>query len=120
MKKRANASLTVYYDEGCGPCTFVARLLDRLNWLARIWFRPAAQFPDPTGREYEDMHAVRGDGQLFAGYEAYQQIAWRIPLLWLFAPIMYLPPVAWLGRRVYRRIADSRDCEVEPESSPPT
>jgi predicted DCC family thiol-disulfide oxidoreductase YuxK len=117
LKVPKSPSLTVFYDEGCGPCTRVANLLDRLNWLNAIWFRPAAEYPDGTGDEYHDIHSVRGDGRVFLGFATYQQIAWRIPLLWLVAPIMYFPPVTWLGRKAYRRIADSRGCEVEAPPS---
>ena len=63
-----------------------------------------------------DMHAARPGGAdewvVTRGYEAYQQIAWRVPPLWPALPLLYLPPVAAVGRAVYRRVADSRACRV--------
>jgi len=35
-------------------------------------------------------------------------LVWALPLLWIFLPLMYLPPVRWLGGKVYRHIANNR------------
>ncbi len=63
-----------------------------------------------------DMHAAErisdGGWSITQGYAAYQRIAWRVPLLWLTLPLIYLPPVVSIGRSSYRRVADSRACSV--------
>ena len=110
LRPKPRATLVVYFDETCGPCTRTARLLDALDWIGRVRFRPAAEHPTAKGEQYADILSKRRDGRAYAGYATYQQIAWRIPLLWIAAPVLYLPPVAWAGRRIYRRIADSRRC----------
>ncbi len=113
LRPRPKASLVVYYDEGCGPCTATARVLDRLNWLGRVRFRQAAEHPTAEGDQYVDIHATRRDGRVFRGFATYRQLAWRMPPLWPLAPLLYVWPVTWLGRRLYRRIADGRRCAVE-------
>ena len=113
MKNSSKATLSVYYDEGCGPCTTIARLIDRFNWFGHVRFLEAAEYPEKTGDEYVDIHSIDATGAVFQGYETYQQLAWRIPILWPVAPFMYLPPVAWLGQEIYRRIADSRTCRLD-------
>ena len=35
-------------------------------------------------------------------------MAWRIPVLWWLAPLLYLPGVPWLGRKLYRWVAKNR------------
>jgi hypothetical protein len=52
------------------------------------------------------------------GYSAYQQIAWRVPVLWPSLPVIYLPPVVAIGWRVYRRVADSRACKLASPHKP--
>jgi predicted DCC family thiol-disulfide oxidoreductase YuxK len=65
-----------------------------------------------------DMHAVRGE-QVWRGFEAYRVLLRRIPLLWALLPLLYIPPVPALGRRVYRRVADARTCSIV-QAVPPT
>jgi len=55
-----------------------------------------------------DMHVITPVGQTYAGFDAYRSLAWVIPLLWLVLPLLYLPPVKWLGSKIYRRVADNR------------
>lgn len=113
VRQRPRARLAVYYDEGCGPCTTVAVWLDRLNWFGWVQFAPAATFPSGQGEEYVDIHGVHDAGAIYRGYSTYQQIAWRIPLLWILAPLLYVPPIPQIGRRIYRRVADARACQVD-------
>jgi predicted DCC family thiol-disulfide oxidoreductase YuxK len=35
-------------------------------------------------------------------------MAWRLPLLWAVAPLLYLPGVPWLGQKVYLWVARNR------------
>jgi predicted DCC family thiol-disulfide oxidoreductase YuxK len=55
-----------------------------------------------------DMHAVTASGKILVGYDAYRAIAARMPLVFWFAPIMALPGVSHVGRRIYRHVADNR------------
>ncbi len=117
FRSAPSASLVVYYDESCGPCTKTARLLDRLNWFSWVRFRRACDFDADDGRQYIDIHAQRRDGRLFVGYATYQQIARRIPILWLILPFLHLWPITQIGRWTYRRIADRRQCVTEGPGS---
>ena len=59
----------------------------------------------------KDMHAVSGE-KTWMGYDAYRAIAARIPLLWPAWPFLSLWPVTHFGRKIYRRVADTRSCEL--------
>lgn len=116
--------IRVLYDGNCGLCRRTMGVLGVFDWFQQL--RPVNALDrsrvESEGLGYlddadlmQDMHAAwrAGDDWRDArGYAAYQAIAWRVPLLWPVAPLLYLPPVAAVGRGVYRRVADSRACRV--------
>lgn len=117
MGRTVRGHVTILYDGGCRMCRrtiLVVRSLDVWSTLETI--------PGPAGdsrrRRYtqitddmlaHDLFAI-SDGRIVHGYDAYVLIASRMPLLWPAALLMRLPPVSAVGRRVYRRVADSRSC----------
>jgi len=58
-----------------------------------------------------DMHIIEGS-RSWKGYQAYQRISLHVALLWILVPLLYFPPIKFIGERIYRRIADSRTCQV--------
>ena len=114
MRSAPDATLIVYYDETCGVCMRTASALDWLNGLNRIRFLPASDHPTAGDDAYLDILSQGSDGRTHRGFSTYQQIVWRIPALWWLLPIIYLPPVPFIGRWVYRRIADNRQCKLNP------
>ena len=110
LKARPHASLVVYYDETCDFCTRIAQRLDRINWLGRVRFREAREHPTLQSRQYDDIQAIRKDGECYSGLPTYRQIAWRIPILWLLAPLLYIRPFKTIAAKMYRKAADSREC----------
>ena len=65
-----------------------------------------------TGVRFEDAeeaaYAVRPDGTQFAGFDAFRQMAWQLPATVLIAPLLYVPGVPQVGRRVYAWVKDNR------------
>jgi predicted DCC family thiol-disulfide oxidoreductase YuxK len=112
---------TVLYD---GRCTFCRGsmegllafdLLDRLTPLDSHASETRARFPtlDPEQVQRELVVALppKADrpGDRFAGgFDAFRVIAWRIPSLMPFAPLLYLPLVRPIGRVVYAFVAKRR------------
>lgn len=110
------APMTVIYDGGCGLCRRALAILLALDWCRALrpldlqkWEIVSAEFPW-LDREacLRDMHAVSGGGRTTRGFDAYRAMCPRLPVLALFTPLLWLPPVAALGRAVYRRVADRR------------
>ena len=66
----------------------------------------------------EALHLVDGDGN-HVGYDAVRRAAEVLPLTFLWAPLLGLPPVRWVGIRVYRRVARNRKCTI-PRIEPAT
>ncbi len=52
----------------------------------------------------QSMHVVSRSGRITAGFDGVRSVAASLPLFWPVAPILYLPGVAWLGRRVYNSL----------------
>jgi predicted DCC family thiol-disulfide oxidoreductase YuxK len=114
-------SISVFYDGGCGLCRPTIDLLRRLDLRRRIEFLDVHQdwpairhrFPG-LSREacLTDMHAVDRSGQIFAGFDTYRAVSKVIPAGWIILPVLYVPGIPTLGRRVYRAIADRRHTTV--------
>jgi predicted DCC family thiol-disulfide oxidoreductase YuxK len=107
----------VLFDGECPLCRRSVAILKRLDWLNRLAYQSARETDrlprsevalDPQ-RLIEEMHVVTPDRQkAYAGYRAFRWIAWRLPLTWFVAPLLYLPGVPWLGNQVYRWVAKNR------------
>ena len=107
------------YDDGCGICRRTVATLSSLDLLGRVeWVGASvADVGVPLDALLTDLHHVE-DGRVTTGFEAYRRIARRYPVLWPALPFAYLPPVAALGRRIYRNVADTRACAVAPLPAP--
>jgi predicted DCC family thiol-disulfide oxidoreductase YuxK len=105
------------YDGQCPFCLKSVATLKRLDWLGRLRYldaRDPASYPavDPPlkpDRLLEEMHLLTPDGkQVFHGFGAFRWLSWRLPLLWLTAPFLYIPGVPAIGGKAYRWIARNR------------
>jgi len=119
------------YDGSCGLCQKTVAVLRRLDVLDRIVFRdalrdwPAIRTEFPTLSQeacLENMHVVTASGRVETGFDAYRAISWSLPLLWPIAPLLYVPLVPAVGRRVYAAVARGRHrggCPVPTRSAAP-
>jgi len=119
------------YDGSCGLCQKTVAVLRRVDLLGRIVFHDAlrdwpaiqAAFPGLRQEEcLENMHVVTSSGRVETGFDAYRAISWSVPLLWPIAPLLYLPGVPTVGRRVYAAVARGRHrggCPVPTRSAAP-
>ena len=121
---RNQALLMVLYDGQCRMCRRTMAILKSLD-VGRILypkevtseFKGLEEHPDITFEAVSrDLLTIQG-AQVRAGYDAYVQIARRLVLLWPVAVLMQLPFIDFIGRKVYRRIADSRSCALITSSA---
>ena len=113
------------YDGNCGLCVHAMGLFRALDVFHAIVFVNALDtrqvadhglnWLDPDAL-MKDMHVVKGR-RAWKGFSAYRVLASRIPLFWLIWPFLYVWPVTVFGRRIYRRVADSRVCVVGGKSA---
>jgi predicted DCC family thiol-disulfide oxidoreductase YuxK len=107
----------VLYDGQCAFCRKSVEILRRLDWRDRLLFRNARDRSDwprdlpplSEDRLVEEMHLVTpGRDRVFHGFGAFRWMAWRLPLLWFAAPLLYIPGIPQLGQRLYLWIARRR------------
>lgn len=114
--RRPTPRVTVYFDEDCGLCNRTRTVFEHFDprgnvrWLGAQSFAPteaALAEVDPE-QLLVDIHAVDRDGTVLRGFDAYVRMFRHV---WIFRPVglaCRLGIVRVIGRRIYRRIADSR------------
>jgi predicted DCC family thiol-disulfide oxidoreductase YuxK len=117
------------YDGACGLCRSTVAVLQRLDVAGRVefldalsdWPRIHGAFPSLLQEEcLATMHVVTADGGIEKGFDAYRALSWSLPLLWPVAPLLYVPGVPVLGRRIYASVAAQRHrtgCPAVPAGS---
>jgi len=108
---------TCYYDGRCGLCRRSTRTLRRLDWLGRLAFIdmtsvPETELPVPMEAALRGMPMRTREGRALVGFEAVRRAALQTPLAFVPAALLYVPGVAWVGRRVYGAIAARRGREA--------
>ena len=107
----------VLYDGDCAFCCKSVALLKKLDWLRKLEYVNVRDETQPLLKEpliagaplLEQMHVLPSSGQhLYGGYRAVRWLAWRLPMLWLVAPILYFPGMTWLGQKAYMWVARNR------------
>ena len=118
--------LLVLYDGTCKMCRRTIAILKTIDMSGALVPVSGFSADDPRRLAHpeiteemvlHDLYVV-GDDFVAGGYDAYQKMAASMPLLWLLAPLMRFPPIAAVGRSIYRRVADSRHCAIDEKSRP--
>lgn len=113
----APASRLVIWDASCSFCAGWVRWWRRLDWLGVLQFTP---MDEPGVLEShgiselaaaEALHVVGPTGTTRA-FGAVRSVAEVLPISFLWAPLLALPPVQWAGERVYRYVARRRSCSI--------
>ena len=114
-------SVTVVWDDSCGFCRQWVTWFRRLDWLAALRFVPISQLPVPgldvtADQAAAAMHAVTARSTR-TGFGAVIRVLGVLPISFLWAVVLELPPIRALGDRAYRAVAARRTCRlsVTPE-----
>ncbi len=116
-RTRHHKKAVVIYDGECPLCRRSVRILRSLDWLNVLAYADARhpeqvpELPVPVEPErlLEEMHLLTPDGQkVYHGFKAFRWMAWRLPLLWVVAPLLHLPGAERLGQRLYLWVARNR------------
>ncbi len=108
------------YDGNCRLCRGTIGSLRVLDILGRVTYVNAMDSREikdhgldwlPSQDLLVDMHAVAGR-RVWKGYASYRALTSRIPFFWPLVPLFWFLPVAWVGRKIYRRVADTRACAI--------
>lgn len=107
--------LRLVFDGECDFCRsalLVVRFLDVFRLVTFLDSHDPAQLARAEGVRFQDAEnaaiAVDPKGRQFVGFYAFRAIAWQLPATWLLAPLLYIPGIPWLGRRVYAWVVRNR------------
>jgi predicted DCC family thiol-disulfide oxidoreductase YuxK len=114
-------SMTVVWDDSCGFCAGWVRWFGRLDWLLALRFMPLSALPQAGLGVTPDeaataMHVVSGSSKR-TGFRAVTRVLGVLPVSFLWAPLLDLPPIRSVGERAYRAVARRRTCNVIPGTS---
>lgn len=113
----------ILYDGNCSLCKRTVKTLAFFDIFHQLEFvnflsQEAEKVYKPLNLTLQDllfdMHIVEGT-RTWKGYEAYQRISLRLPLLWVLVPFLFFGPIKRIGINYYRKIADSRTCVIKPK-----
>ena len=97
------ARYEIAIDADCGFCRRSAGWLKSLDWRDTVRIRPVHE---PGMRE---MRITRlRDGRILGGFDGFRMLAPSILALLPLWPFLWVPGVPWIGRKVYRWVADHR------------
>jgi predicted DCC family thiol-disulfide oxidoreductase YuxK len=109
------ATHVVLYDGDCPLCTFQSRLITWLDWFNTVSLMPIA---DPRAHEiaprltrtdlHEAIHCVAKSGKIYRGARCLRFIGMRMPLVFPFSLLMWIPGVIDLSEVFYRWISRNR------------
>jgi predicted DCC family thiol-disulfide oxidoreductase YuxK len=109
----------VIWDRSCSFCASTTVWARRLDWLGALSYvgndEASVLARHGITREAADeaVHLVGPDG-VTAGFDAVRRGLEVMPIAFLWAPLLGLPPVRFVGDRVYRAVAMRRQCRIQP------
>lgn len=114
--KGKRGSFTLYYDTFCPICRRSRLGLALFDVGQRITFRDIhdrrtmqAELPSVSyQRALKEMIVRTPRGKVLGGFDAFRAVARVFPALWPILPVLYVPGVGWIGRRIYRWVASNR------------
>lgn len=103
-------SIRFYYDEDCGFCLKMCLILRSFLLPDNTLILPAQQYPDiyPIMARENSWVVTDASGKTYTHWYA---MAFLFSQRWPFKPLawlMRLPPLMWLGNRVYAWVAEHR------------
>lgn len=104
------------YDGQCGFCLESLRrleVLDLFRWVDPLDFhkQPDVAHLHPLltpERCRSEMVLLEPNGRISGGFDAFRRMSPHCPMLWPVVPLLYVPGVPQIGRRVYAWVAAHR------------
>jgi predicted DCC family thiol-disulfide oxidoreductase YuxK len=112
----AAAPYLVFYDTFCPICRRSRFFLEQFDLAERLSFRDihdreqmSREAPGVSYRRALSEMIVRTpSGAIYGGFDAFRATARVLPGLWPLLPLLYVPGVRWVGRKLYGWIARNR------------
>lgn len=108
-----NKQIVVFYDNWCPNCTRFIHAVKKVDWLQGI---REVQLRNPDlpdqypgldlQKAYQEMASYRR--KWYYGYTSIYLILIKIPLAWVFIPILFILKISGMGEIIYRELAIKR------------
>lgn len=110
------SKIALLFDGHCGLCqrsVFSLVMLDHLQRLKPVDFHDAELkkkvASDIALKDLDKaMHIRFPNKKTLKGFSAARALTWHLPVLWIVAPLFYIPGVSIIGNKIYKRVARSR------------
>jgi predicted DCC family thiol-disulfide oxidoreductase YuxK len=104
------AGLRIYYDRDCGFCRKSVRLIREFLLMPEVPLLPAQGDPavHPLMEGARSWVVIDHDGRTHLRFAAMLAILRASPLAWWLAPVLGWKPLAALGSKAYRAVANHR------------
>ena len=108
---------TCYFDGKCGMCRRSTTFLRRLDWFGNLRFvdfmsLPTHACPFALDDAMRGMPMRTRAGNVLFGFPAVRRALVRTPVGAVPAVLLYIPGVAWVGKKIYETIARNRRRDV--------
>jgi predicted DCC family thiol-disulfide oxidoreductase YuxK len=105
--------LTIFYDNWCPNCSKFANLIQKLDWLKSIEIKQIRNEADTSSLYSIDLELAKQQMATFTnkwhyGFNSLFFISVRVPLFWLFIPVLYLLKITNIGHFLYVQLAIRR------------
>ena len=114
LRVPSSRPIEIFYDDYCNLCSRTVRVLRAINVLGTVAFRPASLNHDsvvahgiPAADLASSLLGVFA-GRVYRGYGVYELLAQRNPLLWVFAPLLWIGRMVRVGPWMYGVVARNR------------
>lgn len=106
-------TLTIFYDNYCPNCTNFSKLVQNLDWLKVIQIKQLRNELHTNSFRNIDLELAKQQMASFGtkwhyGFNSLYFIFARLPLFWLFIPILYILKITNLGQILYKELALKR------------
>jgi len=106
--------LTVVYDEKCPFCMRTLLMLKKCDVAGGLRFVGSSDSEAPVGYDYASaLFVFDQNDRAYEGYDGFVAMISYLGITRPLAWIMAFPPLAMLGRRIYKRVAQTRSCASE-------
>jgi predicted DCC family thiol-disulfide oxidoreductase YuxK len=105
--------ITIFYDNWCPNCTKFVKIIKKIDWLRQIEIKQLRNELDTNPFCNIDLELSKKQMASFTnkfhyGYNSLYYIFIRIPILWLFIPLLYFMKITTIGQYLYIHLALKR------------
>ena len=106
--------LNVLYDDRCNLCDKTIRFINAADIFGTVKYVPLSKNTELVLSKglneedvYKDIYSWE-DGRIYKGYDFYERLSLRLPLLWIFYPFLFLFRIILIGPAIYTYVAQHR------------